>query len=99
MAKYFVLLPAMFAVSLPGLKELNVLNLSSPRTALYAALLFNALILPDLVPLALRGVELRAESAEARLTRSLMVYGVGGLIAPFVGIKLLDLGLSALGLS
>ncbi|MEY3210881.1 MAG: potassium-transporting ATPase subunit KdpB [Pseudomonadota bacterium] len=98
-AKYFVLLPAMFAVSLPGLDALNVLDLSSPRTAIYAALLFNALILPALVPLALRGVALRAETAEARLTRSLVVYGGGGLIAPFVGIKLLDLGLSALGLS
>ncbi|MCK6525438.1 potassium-transporting ATPase subunit KdpB, partial [Myxococcota bacterium] len=98
-AKYFVLLPAMFAVSLPGLDALNVLHLSSPRTALYAALLFNALILPALVPLALRGVALRAESAEARLTRSLLIYGGGGLVTPFVGIKLLDLGLSALGLS
>jgi K+-transporting ATPase ATPase B chain len=90
-AKYFAILPAMFMVSLPGLSGLNVMGLSTPRSAVLSALIFNALIIPLLIPLALRGVRFMPKSAETTFYRNLMVYGVGGLIAPFIGIKLIDL--------
>jgi K+-transporting ATPase ATPase B chain len=91
-AKYFAILPAIFAATYGGaLGALNVMSLGSPRSAIISAIVFNALIIPLLVPLALRGVRYRPAGATALLRRNLLVYGVGGLIAPFAGIKLLDL--------
>ena len=98
-AKYFAIIPAMFAGVLPALDELNVMALDSPRSAILSAVIFNALIIVALIPLALRGVRFRAASAAAVLRRNLLIYGVGGVIAPFVGIKLIDLVVSALGVS
>ncbi|OLT53412.1 potassium-transporting ATPase subunit KdpB [Cellulosimicrobium sp. CUA-896] len=95
-AKYFAILPAMFAGVLPALGVLDVMRLSSPESAILSAVIFNALIIVVLVPLALRGVRYRPASASALLRRNLLVYGVGGLIAPFVGIKLVDLLVSLL---
>jgi potassium-transporting ATPase ATP-binding subunit len=93
-AKYFAIIPAMFAVVYPGLDRLNVMGLHSPESAILSAVVFNALVIVALVPLALRGVPYRPGSADAMLRRNLAVYGLGGLIAPFVGIKLIDLFLS-----
>ena len=95
-AKYFAIIPAMFIVALPGLSALNVMGLSTPHSAVLSALIFNALIIPALIPLALRGVRFRPENAETTFYRNLMVYGVGGLIAPFIAIKGIDLLLSPL---
>jgi potassium-transporting ATPase ATP-binding subunit len=96
-AKYFAIIPAMFAVFLPALDSLNVMNLSSPRSAILSAVIFNALIIIALVPLALRGVKFRAVSASDVLKRNLLIYGGGGVIVPFIGIKLIDIIVSALG--
>ncbi|MFM2072682.1 MAG: potassium-transporting ATPase subunit KdpB, partial [Actinomycetota bacterium] len=96
-AKYFAIIPAMFSGVLPALDKLNVMNLATPRTAILSAVVFNALIIIGLVPLALKGVKFRAEAASAVLQRNLVVYGLGGVIAPFVGIKIIDLIVSALG--
>ncbi|MGG7508254.1 potassium-transporting ATPase subunit KdpB [Plantibacter sp. YIM 135249] len=90
-AKYFAIIPAMFAVAFPGLQVLNIMQLHSPSSAILSAVIFNALIIVILIPLALRGVSYRASSATALLSRNLLVYGLGGLIAPFIGIKLIDL--------
>ncbi len=95
-AKYFAIIPAMFIVALPGLAALNVMGLASPRSAVLSALIFNALIIPLLIPLALRGVQFRVETAENLFSRNLWIYGVGGLIAPFIGIKLIDLVIAPL---
>ena len=95
-AKYFAIIPAMFIIALPGLSALNVMGLSTPQSAVLSALIFNALIIPALIPLALRGVRFRPTSAEDTFYRNLVVYGAGGLIAPFIGIKVIDLLLSAL---
>ncbi|MBI5493928.1 MAG: potassium-transporting ATPase subunit KdpB [Deltaproteobacteria bacterium] len=97
-AKYFAILPALFVVAFPEIAPLNVMGLASPRSAILAAVIFNALIIILLIPLALRGVAYRPLGAAALLRRSLLIYGVGGVVAPFAGIKLLDLALSALGL-
>ncbi len=91
MAKYFAIIPAMFIVALPGLTSLNVMGLATPQSAILSALIFNALIIPLLIPLALRGVRFRVETAASLFSRNLWIYGVGGLIAPFIGIKLIDL--------
>jgi K+-transporting ATPase ATPase B chain len=96
-AKYFALIPAMFSGVLPALDLLNVMHLHSPSSAILSAVIFNALIIVALVPLSLRGVKFRALGAAAMLRRNLVVYGLGGLIAPFVGIKLIDLVLDLLG--
>jgi potassium-transporting ATPase ATP-binding subunit len=96
-AKYFAIIPAMFVAAYPQLETLNVMALASPRSAILSAVIFNALIIVALVPLALRGVRFRADSAAAILRRNLAIYGVGGLVAPFVGIKLIDLVITALG--
>ena len=96
-AKYFAIIPAMFSGVLPALDALNVMNLHSARSAILSAVIFNALIIVALVPLALRGVKFRAESATAVLRRNLLIYGVGGIVAPFVGIKLIDILITALG--
>ncbi|WP_381795174.1 potassium-transporting ATPase subunit KdpB [Streptomyces niveus] len=93
-AKYFAIIPAMFAVVYPGLDKLNVMSLSSPESAILSAVIFNALIIVALVPLALRGVRYRPMSADRMLRRNIGIYGVGGLIAPFVGIKIIDLLIS-----
>ncbi len=95
-AKYFAIIPAMFIVALPGLSGLNVMGLATPQSAVLSALIFNALIIPALIPLALRGVRFRPTSAEATFYRNLVVYGAGGLIAPFIGMKGIDLVLSLL---
>lgn len=90
-AKYFAIVPALFMVSVPGLSALNIMQLHSPESAILSAVIFNALIIPLLIPLALRGVQYKPIGAGALLRRNLLVYGVGGLVAPFVGIKLIDL--------
>ena len=97
-AKYFAIIPAMFAVQFPVLGALNVMNLATPQSAILSAVIFNALVIVALIPLALRGVKYRALSAASLLQRNLLIYGLGGLIAPFVGIKLIDLIVVALGL-
>ncbi len=97
-AKYFAILPALFVARYPELAPLNVMRLASPWSAILSAVIFNAIIIILLIPLALRGVKYRPLGAAALLRRSLLVYGVGGLLAPFVGIKLIDLVLAAVGL-
>jgi K+-transporting ATPase ATPase B chain len=89
-AKYFAIIPAMFAVTYPALNRLNIMGLHTPESAILAAVIFNALIIIALVPLALRGVKYRALSAGALLRRNLLVYGLGGIIAPFPGIWAID---------
>jgi potassium-transporting ATPase ATP-binding subunit len=96
-AKYFAIIPAMFEGVFPALKTLNVMHLSSPDSAILSAVIFNALIIVALIPLALRGVKFRAAGAAAVLRRNILIYGLGGLIAPFVGIKLIDMVITALG--
>jgi K+-transporting ATPase ATPase B chain len=93
-AKYFAIIPAMFMGAFPGLAALNVMQLSSPASAVMSAIVFNALVIVVLIPLALRGVAYRPRSASATLSRNLLVYGLGGVIAPFIGIKLIDLVVS-----
>jgi len=96
-AKYFAILPAMFMGVFPQIAPLNVMDLASPLSAILSAVIFNAIIIILLIPLALRGVKYRPLGAAAILRRSLLIYGAGGVIAPFVGIKLIDLVLTALG--
>jgi K+-transporting ATPase ATPase B chain len=96
-AKYFAIIPAMFSGVLPALDSLNVMKLGSARSAILSAVIFNALIIVALVPLALRGVKFRAEAASAVLQRNLLIYGLGGIVAPFIGIKVIDIVVSALG--
>ena len=98
-AKYFAIIPAMFIAFYPQLQLLNVMGLHTPQSAILSAIIFNALIIVALIPLALRGVAYRAVGAPALLRRNLLVYGVGGLAAPFVGIKLIDIAVSAIGLA
>ena len=98
-AKYFAIIPAMFMGVFPALDRLNVMQLGSPRSAILSAVVFNALVIVALIPLALRGVRFRAGSAEAMLRRNLLVYGLGGLAAPFAGIKAIDVVVSGMGLS
>jgi K+-transporting ATPase ATPase B chain len=95
-AKYFAIIPAMFAGAFPGLAVLNVMHLHSPASAILSAIIFNALVIIALIPLALSGVKYRAVSASQMLGRNLLIYGVGGLVAPFLGIKLIDLVVSLL---
>jgi K+-transporting ATPase ATPase B chain len=97
-AKYFAIIPAMFAGAIPALDSLNIMRLDSPRSAILSAVIFNALVIVALIPLALRGVRFRPTSAAAMLRRNLLVYGAGGLVAPFIGIKLIDLVVAALGI-
>jgi K+-transporting ATPase ATPase B chain len=98
-AKYFAIIPAAFASTYPVLDKLDVMHLATPRSAILSAVIFNALIIPALIPLALRGVKYLATGAAAVLRRNLLVYGFGGIILPFVGIKLIDVLLAALGLA
>jgi potassium-transporting ATPase ATP-binding subunit len=98
-AKYFAIIPAMFVAALPALTALNIMGLKTPQSAILAAVIFNALIIVALVPLALRGVSYRAMSADALLRRNLLLYGVGGIIAPFIGIKIIDVVITFLRLA
>ena len=98
-AKYFAIIPAMFAGVYGGLDRLNVMHLASAESAIVSAVVFNALIIVALLPLALRGVRYTPSSASALLRRNLLVYGLGGVLAPFLGIKLIDLLVTALGMS
>jgi K+-transporting ATPase ATPase B chain len=97
-AKYFAILPALFVATFPELKPLNLMRLASPNSAILSAVIFNAIIIVLLIPLALRGVRYRPLGAAALLRRSLVIYGVGGVVAPFAGIKIIDLALAAAGL-
>ncbi|APR53906.1 K(+)-transporting ATPase subunit B [Sphingomonas koreensis] len=98
-AKYFAIIPAMFVTLYPGLGVLNVMGLGSPESAILSAIIFNALIIPCLVPLALRGVTYKPMGAGPLLARNLSIYGLGGLVAPFIGIKLIDLAVTGLNLA
>jgi potassium-transporting ATPase ATP-binding subunit len=98
-AKYFAIIPAMFAAAFPQLGVLNVMHLRTPESAILSAVIFNALIIIALIPLALRGVRYRPSGAAALLRRNLLVYGLGGVIAPFFGIKLIDMVITYLGLA
>ena len=98
-AKYFAILPAIFVALYPGLSVLNLMRLGSPESAILSAIIFNALIIPALVPLALKGVKYRPADAGTLLARNLAIYGVGGLVAPFIGIKLIDMAVSGLHLA
>jgi len=97
-AKYFAILPALFMVVFPQIAPLNIMRLASPQSAILSAVIFNALIIILLIPLALRGVRYRPLGAGALLRRSLLIYGLGGIVVPFVGIKLIDLLLEAMRL-
>ncbi|NTU72169.1 MAG: HAD-IC family P-type ATPase, partial [Coriobacteriia bacterium] len=96
-AKYFAIIPAMFMVGHPELGALNVMRLHSPESAILSAVIFNALIIVALIPLALRGVAYRPVGAGALLRRNLLIYGLGGMALPFIGMKLIDVALVALG--
>jgi K+-transporting ATPase ATPase B chain len=98
-AKYFAIIPAMFLTAYPALQALNIMRLQTPQSAILSAVIFNAVIIVALVPLALRGVRFRPMGAAALLRRNLLIYGVGGIIAPFVGIKAIDVLITALGLA
>jgi K+-transporting ATPase ATPase B chain len=98
-AKYFAIIPAMFAATFPVLNALNIMHLATPQSAVLSAVIFNALIIIGLIPLALRGVKYRPMNAEALLRRNLLLYGAGGVIVPFIGIKIIDLIIRGLGLA
>ena len=98
-AKYFAIIPAAFAATYPPLNALNVMQLATPASAILSAVIFNALIIIALIPLALKGVSYRAVGAQALLRRNLLVYGLGGIAVPFVGIKFIDMILVALRLA
>jgi K+-transporting ATPase ATPase B chain len=98
-AKYFAIIPAMFAVAFPVLDTLNIMGLKTPHSAILSAVIFNALIIVVLIPLALRGVKYRAMSAASLLRRNLLIYGLGGIIVPFIGIKVIDVIITAIGLA
>ena len=98
-AKYFAIVPAAFVTTYPQLATLNVMGLTSPASAILSAVIFNALIIMFLIPLALKGVTYRAVGAAALLRRNLAIYGLGGVVVPFIGIKLIDLTLGAIGLA
>jgi K+-transporting ATPase ATPase B chain len=97
-AKYFAIIPAMFAGTFPVLNALNIMHLKTPQSAVLSAVVFNALIIIALIPLALRGVKYRPLGAAALLRDNLLIYGVGGVIIPFIGIKLIDMAITRIGL-
>jgi K+-transporting ATPase ATPase B chain len=97
-AKYFAIIPAVFAVAIPQINKLNIMALSSPSSAILSAVIFNAIIIPALIPLAMRGVTYKPRDASAILLRNIAIYGVGGLIVPFIGIKAIDVILTGLHL-
>ena len=96
-AKFFAIIPAMFVGVFPALHTLNIMHLSSPHSAILSAVIFNALIIVALIPLALRGVKFRAAGAASVLRRNLLIYGLGGFIIPFIGIKIIDVIITAMG--
>src|SRR5262249_1293606 len=98
-AKYFAIIPAIFIAFYPQLAALNIMYLATPQSAILAAIIFNALIIIALIPLSLRGVQYRPMGAASVLRRTLLIYGIGGLIVPFPGIKLIDLIVNAIGLA
>ncbi|HMJ99577.1 MAG TPA: HAD-IC family P-type ATPase, partial [Reyranella sp.] len=98
-AKYFAIIPAMFVAFYPQLQAMNIMHLKTPQSAILSAIIFNALIIIALIPLALRGVQYRATGASALLVRNLLIYGLGGIIVPFIGIKLIDMAITAAGLA
>jgi K+-transporting ATPase ATPase B chain len=98
-AKYFAIIPAMFVAFYPQLQVLNIMGLATPQSAILSAIIFNALIIIALIPLALRGVKYRPIGAAALLRRNLVVYGAGGIVLPFIGIKAIDLAVNALHLA
>jgi len=98
-AKYFAIIPAAFAVTYPELNALNVMHLATPESAILSAVIFNALVIVALIPLALKGVTYKALGAATVLRNNLLIYGIGGLIVPFIGIKLIDLVLVVFGLA
>jgi len=98
-AKYFAIIPALFVVTYPELEAINVMKLASPQSAILSAVIFNALIIIALIPLALKGVAYRPVGAAALLRRNLLIYGLGGIVVPFVGIKFIDLVVSTLHLA
>jgi K+-transporting ATPase ATPase B chain len=93
-AKYFAIIPALFIVAIPALQHLNIMHLHSPESAILSAVIFNAIIIPLLIPLALKGVTYKPIGASALLRRNLLIYGLGGIIIPFIGIKAIDLIIS-----
>ena len=98
-AKYFAIIPAMFLAFYPQLQALNIMRLSTPESAILSAIIFNALVIVALIPLALKGVRYRAIGAGALLRRNILIYGLGGIIIPFIGIKEIDLIVAALHLA
>ena len=98
-AKYFAIIPALFAATLPWLKPLDIMGLHSATSAILSAVIFNAIIIPLLIPIALKGVKYRPVGADALLRRNLLIWGLGGVIVPFIGIKLIDMVLVALHLA
>src|SRR6188472_1767596 len=98
-AKYFAIIPAIFLAFYPQLQALNIMQLASPQSAILSAIIFNALVIIALIPLALKGVQYRPIGASAALVRNLLIYGLGGVIVPFVGIKLIDMAITAIGLA
>jgi K+-transporting ATPase ATPase B chain len=98
-AKYFAIIPAMFVAFYPQLQVLNIMGLKTPESAILSAIIFNALIIIALIPLSLRGVRYKPSSAASLLRRNLVIYGIGGIIVPFVGIKLIDVIVTAIGLA
>jgi K+-transporting ATPase ATPase B chain len=98
-AKYFAIIPAMFVAFYPQLQVLNIMHLSTPQSAILSAIIFNALIIIALIPLALKGVKYRPIGAAALLRRNLLIYGLGGIILPFIGIKVIDLAVTGLHLA
>src|SRR5262249_30571230 len=98
-AKYFAIIPAIYAAFYPELGVLNIMHLQTPESAILSAIVFNALIIIALIPLSLRGVKYRPAGAASILRRNLLIYGIGGTIVPFIGIKLIDLAITAIGLA
>ena len=96
LAKYFAIVPALFASTLPWLKAIDVMHLYSAKSAILSAVIFNAIIIPLLIPIALKGVKYRPVGADALLRRNLLIWGLGGVIVPFIGIKAIDLVLALL---
>ena len=97
-AKYFAIIPAMFMLAIPQLAALNIMDLATPQSAILSALIFNAIIIPLLIPIAIKGVKYRPMGADSILRRNLFVYGLGGIVTPFVGIKLIDMMLILIGI-
>ena len=98
-AKYFAIIPAMFVLAIPGLQVLNIMHLATPESAILSSLIFNAIIIPLLIPVAIRGVKYRPMGADTLLRKNLIIYGLGGVMVPFVGIKFIDLIVVALHLA